>query len=246
MNNLIEAIFSKKKVVVITGAGISTLSGVPDFRGKNGLYTKNKNVETILSKQYFEENPQKFYEFYKNNMVIKDIKPNIIHETLADLEHKGYISCIITQNIDNLHQKAGSCNVLDVHGNGEKFYCCDCHKDYNLDYYLNKGYICEDCNGIIRPDIVLYGEFIETYKSWVLKEKISNAEVIIVLGSSLVVSTISDEIKTYIRLMRLNKKDKNSLFIINDNETPFDYFATKYSCDLEYAFQKIKNKVNNQ
>lgn len=243
MEVLIDEIFSGKNVVVVTGAGISTLSGIPDFRGQDGLYTKNSNVEKILSKTYFESNSNEFYEFYKNNMIMKNVYPNIIHHILAKLEEMGYVSCIITQNIDNLHQKAGSKNVVDVHGNSEEFYCSKCNKNYDVDYYLDQGYLCAFCNGIVRPNIVLYGECIETYKSWLLKEKIYNADVVIVLGSSLVVSTVADVIRDYTRLMKFNKTNPKSLFIINNQPTPFDYYAQKSSEDLELVFQKIKKKI---
>ena len=238
MQKLIDTIFSNKNIVVITGAGISTLSGIPDFRGKDGLYTKNENVELKLSHDYFIEEPDGFYEFYTKNMIMDNIKPNIIHETLASLEKKGYISYIITQNIDNLHQKAGSKNVLDIHGNGEKFYCQKCRTNYSLEEYLNNGYVCNKCKGTIRPDIVLYGECIKTSDRYLAYEIINKADTIIVLGSSLVVSTVSNLLHKYLR------DNKNRpLFIINNQETPFDYCAEIYSEDLGIVLKKIKDKI---
>lgn len=240
MNNLIDAIFSDKKIVVITGAGISTLSGIADFRGKNGLYTKDENVEYKLSRRYFFENPEGFYNFYVNNMIIKDIKPNLIHETLALLEEKGYIDCIITQNIDNLHEKAGSKNVVCMHGNGEKFYCTRCKKSYSLDDYVNNGYKCEKCMGIIRPDVILYDECISPYSRTKAIEYILSADVVIVLGSSLVVSTVANLLDWYIIENKVVDGD-NKLFIINDQVTPYDNYAKKYNDDLGEVFKRIRN-----
>lgn len=243
MNKLMDAIFSNKKVVVITGAGISTLSGISDFRGKNGLYTKDDSIEYKLSRDYFIENPKEFYKFYKANMIVKDRQPNIIHQTLTMLEEKGYIDFIITQNIDNLHEKSGSKNILAMHGNGEKFYCTKCKKNYNLDEYLNDGYICDKCNGVIRPDVVLYNESIPVYKRRKAFEEIVSAEVVIVLGSSLVVSTVAELLDWYIMENNVNKND-NKLFIINDQETPYDFYSSKYSCDLGEVFANIFNNIN--
>ena len=240
MQKLMDAIFSDKKVVVITGAGVSTLSGISDFRGKNGLYTKDDNIEDKLSRDYFVENPEEFYKFYKENMIVKDRKPNIIHQTLAMLQEKGYIDFIITQNIDNLHEKSGSKNILAMHGNGEKFYCTKCKKNYSLAEYLDDGYICDKCNDVIRPDVVLYNESIPVYKRRKAFEEVLSADVVIVLGTSLVVSTVAELLDWYIMENNVNKND-NKLFIINDQETPYDFYSSKYSCDLGEVFTNIFN-----
>lgn len=180
MNRIMDVLFSGKNVVVITGAGISTLSGIPDFRGTNGLYTKDQDVEYKLSHSYFIEEPGYFYSFYVKNMIMDNVKPNIIHETLVLLEERGYISYIITQNIDNLHQLAGSVNVIDIHGNGDKFYCTKCKEKYTKSDYINKGYICSKCNGIIRPNIVLYEEMLDVRKRYLAYDVINKADAIIV------------------------------------------------------------------
>ncbi len=235
---LLNAFYSKN-VVVITGAGISTLSGIPDFRGKNGLYNKNINAEEILSRHYFEKYPKEFYEFYKNNMAFFNIDPNIIHNTLTELEKNGYINCIITQNIDNLHQKSGSKNVIDLHGNGEEYYCIKCHEKYDTNYYIENGYICNKCGSIVRPNIVLYEERLEEYKKWKSLSEVQNADKLIVLGSSLLVSTVSNLVSEYIHLNSLKNGDNEKLYIVNNNETPFDYFANKYEDDLSDVFEKV-------
>lgn len=238
MDKLIDTIFSNKTVVVITGAGISTLSGIPDFRGNNGLYTKNDNVEYKLSYSYFIENPEGFYNFYINNMIMNDVKPNIIHKTLTILEEKGYISGIITQNIDNLHQLAGSKNVIDIHGNGDEFYCIKCKEKFSSLYYINKGFKCSKCNGIIRPNIVLYEERLDARKMYLAYEAINNADAVIVLGSSLIVSTISNLLRDYV------KDESKLLYIVNNKSTPFDKYAITYKEDLGNVFKKIKIKLD--
>lgn len=238
MEKLIEQIFSDKKIVIITGAGISTLSGIPDFRGNNGLYKKLNNAEYMLSLECLQEEPEEFYTFYKSNMILKNIKPNIIHETLAKLEEKGFIDYIITQNIDGLHHKAGSINVVELHGNGDKFYCRKCAKKYDISRYVNKGYYCDKCNGIIRPDIVLYGESVKQKDYLIALKKIIEADTVIVLGSSLTVSTINNLLNEYIRINKINNSDK--LIIINDNETIYDKYGIRYKENLEKVFKKIK------
>lgn len=234
MEQLIDAIFSKKRVVVITGAGISTLSGIPDFRGNNGLYTKDENVEYMLSKDCLIEEPDRFYEFYKKNILVSGIKPNIIHDTLTKLESLGYIEGIITQNIDNLHEKSGSKNVVDLHGNGEKFYCKKCNKKVSVDEY-KKDYKCL-CGGIIRPDIVLYDEFVKSSDHSRALELVYNADYLIILGSSLLVNTVGRLIDAFIRK---NGCD-NNIFIVNNKETPYDNYAKRYNEDLGEVFKKIK------
>lgn len=240
MDRIIDVIFSDKNVVVITGAGISTLSGIPDFRGNNGLYTKDKDIEYKLSHSYFVEEPGYFYSFYVKNMIMNNVKPNLIHETLALLEEKGYISYIVTQNIDNLHQLAGSKNVIDIHGNGDDFYCIKCKEKYTKSDYINKGYKCSKCNGIIRPNIVLYEEMLNRTKKNLAYEVINKADAVIVLGSSLVVSTIYDLLNEYI-------KDKNKLlFIINNQNTPFDKYAITYKEDLAESIKKLKLELDKK
>lgn len=234
MDKLLDAIFSKNKVVVITGAGISTLSGIPDFRGKNGLYKKHVNTEWYLSKECLIEEPDVFYNFYKNNLIIENIKPNIVHETLSKLQEMGYIDYIITQNIDALHKKAGSERVIELHGNGEKFYCSKCKEEYDLNYYVNSGYKCK-CNGVIRPDIVLYGEPLKSNNKVLAYKKIMEADVVIVFGSSLSVSTITNLLDEFISV-----NNKDNLIIVNDNITYYDEYAIKYTDDLDSVFKKIK------
>lgn len=231
--------FYNNKVVVITGAGISTLSGIPDFRGKNGLYNKNIDAERYLSYNFFKENPLEFYKFYSNYMMINNYKPNFVHTFLSDLENAGHIKGIITQNIDKLHQKAGSKNVVDLHGDGSCFKCVSCNLKYDSSEYLRCSGICPDCGSYIKPDIILYGEDVAIYNMWKSKSLISSCDVLIVLGSSLVVSTASDLVKEFIHLNKLKNNLNDKLFIVNNNETPYDYFSNKYEDDLGKVLKKI-------
>ena len=238
MNKLSELLLSSKNVVVITGAGISTLSGIPDFRGKNGLYTKGNNVEYMLSRECFVETPDEFYQYYINNMIMKNVEPNVVHNTLAELENRGYVSAVITQNIDNLHQKAGSKNVIDIHGNGDKYYCTSCNQSYTMDDY-ESGFVCNICGGTIRPDVVLYGEMLDGEKVQQALEAVYNADAMVVLGTSLTVSTAGSLVQEFIRV-KGEKFDSSNLIIVNNQDTPYDNYADKISDDLGMVFSKVK------
>lgn len=258
MNEIIEVLNSDKKVLVITGAGISTLSGIPDFRGKGGLYTKGTNAEFMLSWACFHHNQDMFYDFYKNNMMLENFDCNIIHNTLAKLEEKGKITGIITQNIDNLHQRAGSKNVVDIHGNGDRYYCTCCQKEFTAEEYKNSNkcnhveyeYDPEDptkvikevkCDGIIRPDIVLYREGYDIEKHKKCLQMVNEAEVILVLGSSLTVSTVA---RFIIQFLSNNNRGKE-LYVVNNQRTPFDEDCKYGRCseDLGVLFEKINEEL---
>ena len=150
LDQMLKSIFSGARVVVLTGAGVSTASGISDFRGENGLYTSGIDAEEILSRKYFRENPELFYQFYTQNMMIEGYEPNLIHQTLAALEKAGYIDGIITQNIDKLHQKAGSKNVVEIHGDGSKYYCTKCEKEYSGEEYLKNKYHIRTIDALIN------------------------------------------------------------------------------------------------
>ena len=244
MDRLSELLLSGKKIVVITGAGISTLSGIPDFRGKNGLYTKGNNVEYMLSRDCFIETPDEFYNYYISNMIMKDVEPNIVHNTLAELEARGFVSCVITQNIDNLHQKAGSKNVVDIHGNGDKFYCTCCKQSYGINDYEESN-VCKVCGGTIRPDVVLYGEMLDREKVQKALEAVYNADAMIVLGTSLTVSTAGSLVQEFIRI-KGEDFDSSDLVIVNNQDTPFDNYADKISDDLGMVFTKVKKDTINE
>lgn len=182
---LYEIINASKRIVFFGGAGVSVASGIPDFRGANGIY--NKVPEEIISHHYFLENTKEFYEFYKNNLVFRDAEPNACHKALAILEEKGKLGAIITQNIDGLHQKAGSKNVIELHGSVNRNYCMKCHRFYSLDEIsLNSIPKCS-CGGIIKPDVVLYEEPLDESVIEKAIYEIRNCDTLIVAGTSLVV-----------------------------------------------------------
>jgi NAD-dependent deacetylase len=201
--------------VAFTGAGISTESGIPDFRSENGIYSKYG--KEIFDINFFYNNPEKFYEFAKEAFLpMYNASPNAAHRLLAKLEEKGYLMGVITQNIDNLHYKAGSKNVAEIHGNAIKFYCTRCKKRYSIQQVLESFYC--SCGGLIRPDIVFFGENLHN-EDWEKSLKlIEKAEVMIVIGSSLVVYPAA-----YLPI--LFKRKSGKLIIINKTITELDDLA---------------------
>ena len=178
-------------LVFFGGAGVSTESGIPDFRSVDGLYHQHYEYppETILSHSFFMRNPEGFYKFYHDKMLALDAEPNAAHRKLTELERAGKLKAVITQNIDGLHQKAGSRKVLELHGSVHRNYCMKCHQFYDAWYIKNAPGVprCETCGGMIKPDVVLYEESLDQN---VLQESvlaISRAQVLIVGGTSLVV-----------------------------------------------------------
>lgn len=243
----IEQAIDKKGMVVFTGAGLSTASGIKDFRGKNGLYkektSKGITPEEILSHHFMMENPTDFYKFFRDKLINDKVKPNIMHYVIAELQDKGIVSGIITQNIDGLDTMAGSKDVIEIHGNANNFYCINCLKKYSLDDIKNKELVpkCE-CGGIIRPDIVLYEEKLDQMKIWSSQAKITNANSLLVLGSSLTVNPAASLVKDFIIDKRYDKDKK--LFIVNQGPTDYDYYADyKYDGDIVEVANKIKTYV---
>lgn len=192
---LYEIIKNSKRIVFFGGAGVSVASGIPDFRGANGPY--NKVPEEIISHHYFLENTKEFYEFYNDNLVFKNAKPNPCHEALAILEEKGYLKAIITQNIDGLHQMAGSKNVIELHGSIHRNYCMKCHKFYALEDITFDSIPRCSCGGIIKPDVVLYEEALNDDVIEKAIYEISNADTLIVAGTSLVVYPAASFVKFF-------------------------------------------------
>lgn len=188
-----EYINKSNNIVFFGGAGVSTESGIPDFRSKNGLYNQHDvrfdqyEPEYLLSRECLYNNPKVFYEFYRQKLDTRDIEPNITHTVLAKMEAAGKLSAIVTQNIDGLHQKAGSKNVFEIHGTTQRNYCSKCGKSYPEDFlYKSKDAIpkCE-CRGFIRPDITLYGEPLPNAAVSGALDAISSADMLIVGGTSL-------------------------------------------------------------
>lgn len=219
MENLKEIINKSKSVVFFGGAGVSTESGIPDFRSKDGLYNQKYKYppEEILSHTFFMNNTDEFYKFYKDKMNSLKYKPNITHIKLAELEKIGKIKAIVTQNIDGLHQKAGSKKVLELHGSVHRNYCMKCGKFYDAEYVFNSESNPKcSCGGIIKPDVVLYEE---NLNEDILDEaimQISNCDTLIVGGTSLTVYPASGLIRFY---------KGNKLILINKDKTPYDKLA---------------------
>ncbi len=212
-----KIINNSDNIVVMTGAGFSKASGIPDFRSSDGLYNEKGDIspEEILSHHFFIEKPDLFYKFYFDKMIYPNALPNSAHLFLSELEKKKKLKAIITQNIDGLHQKAGNKNVLELHGTVNKNHCMKCHTMYTLDNLLtnNKMTICPKCGGLIKPDVVLYEEGLDMN---VLQEslvKVVNADVLIIIASSMLVNPAA-QLPYYYR--------GNKLVIINLEPTPFD------------------------
>lgn len=203
-------------IVFFGGAGVSTESGIPDFRSVDGLYNQQYKYppETIISHSFFIQNTEEFYDFYKKKMIFLDAKPNNAHLKLTELEDKGKLKAVITQNIDGLHQIAGTKNVLELHGSIHRNYCQKCNRHYNVEVVVDSKTIpkCE-CGGIIKPDVVLYEESLDSH---ILQESIkyiSDADMLIIGGTSLAVYPAAGLVNYY-------RKDK--LVLINKSSTPYD------------------------
>lgn len=185
-----ELIEAHHRIVFFGGAGVSTESGIPDFRSANGIYSQKYPYppEQMCSHSFFMQHTEGFYEFYRSKMVFPDAKPNAAHRKLAQLEAEGRVSAVVTQNIDGLHQAAGSKNVLELHGSVQRNFCMDCGRAYGLDAITGcSGVPRCACGGIIKPDVVLYEEPLDQETIERTVEEISAADMLIVAGTSLVV-----------------------------------------------------------
>jgi NAD-dependent deacetylase len=218
--NLKELLSNSRNIVFFGGAGVSTESNIPDFRSEDGIYrTKNKygnSPEVMLSHTFFINHTKEFYDFYKNNMIFTDAKPNKAHLALAELEKEGRLKEVVTQNIDGLHQLAGSRNVLELHGSVHRNYCMDCGERYGLDYILNSGGmvpVCNKCGGIVRPDVTLYEESLNMGTMESAISFIQKADMLIVGGTSLAVYPAAGLIDYY---------RGNMLVLINKSATAYD------------------------
>lgn len=183
-----QIINESNNIVFFGGAGVSTESGIPDFRSVDGLYNQKYDYppEEILSHTFFNAHTEYFYDFYRDKMLPLDAEPNAAHLKLAELEKVGKLSAVVTQNIDGLHQKAGSKNVFELHGSVHRNYCTSCHKFYNAEYIKNsKGVPRCECGGIIKPDVVLYEEGLDDNTVSGAINAIKNADCLIVAGTSL-------------------------------------------------------------
>jgi NAD-dependent deacetylase len=234
---LIKMIQDSENIVFFGGAGVSTESAIPDFRSNTGLYkTKNNyscSPEVMLSHSFFINHTEDFFDFYKSKMIYKDAQPNPAHYALAELEKMGKLKAVITQNIDGLHQLAGSKNVLELHGSIHRNYCTRCKADYSLDYILNTNLIpkCSSCEGVVRPDVTLYEESLNMDVLNSAVEHIQNADMLIVGGTSLVVYPAAG-------LVRYYKGDK--LILINRSSTAYD---TAANLVIHHSIAEVLNET---
>ena len=209
-----------KRIVFFGGAGVSTESGIPDFRSVDGLYKQqySEPPEEILSHHYFMTHPEEFFRFYRNKMLYPDAEPNAAHKRLAQWEDEGHLIAVVTQNIDGLHQKAGSKKVYELHGSVLRNHCMRCRKGYDLQYIMkSKGVPRCDCGGIIKPDVVLYEEGLDEQTIRGAVSAISRADVLIIGGTSLAV---------YPAAGFVNYFEGDHLILINRDPTPQDRHAS--------------------
>ncbi len=209
-----------KKAVFFGGAGVSTASGIPDFRSTDGLYNQQYAwpPETILSHTFFEEKPEEFYRFYQDKMLCLEAQPNTCHLRLAKLEQEGHLRSVVTQNIDGLHQAAGSRRVWELHGSVLRNYCQKCGKSHDVFYMKEAAGVprCQVCGGMLKPDVVLYEEGLDTDVITGAVNDISQADMLIIGGTSLVVYPAAGLINYY---------RGNRLVLINKTPTPADKHA---------------------
>lgn len=220
---LAEWIGEAKRIVFFGGAGTSTESGIPDFRSAGGLYESGDAEfpyppEEMLSREFFARQPGTFYEFYRKRMVYEDAQPNDMHRLLAELEESGRLGAVITQNIDGLHQKAGSVNVLELHGSVLRNTCLSCGATYGLEAVMHSVGIprCAACGGMLKPNVVLYGEMLETSVLEAAAAAIEAADLMLVGGTSLTVQPAASLVGMF---------DGGRLALLNRTPTPYDSHA---------------------
>ena len=217
IDTFLDLVKHSDNIVFFGGAGVSTESGIPDFRSTDGLYHQHYKYppETMLSHTFYEQHMDEFYRFYRDKMLALDAQPNMAHIKLAELEQAGKLKAIVTQNIDGLHQKAGSKNVLELHGSVHRNYCQHCHKLFSAEYIKNSTGIphCDDCGGTIKPDVVLYEEGLDNDTGQQALYYISHADMLIIGGPSLVVYPAAGLINYY---------HGHKLVLINKSSTDMD------------------------
>ena len=218
VEQFLQMVKESDNIVFFGGAGVSTESGIPDFRSVDGLYNQKYDYppETILSHSFYMAKPEEFYRFYRDKMLCLDVKPNVTHEKLAQLEAAGKLKAVVTQNIDGLHQAAGSKRVLELHGSVHRNYCQRCGKLFDARYILESPDpvpVCDACGGKIKPDVVLYEEGLDDQTLQDAVYYISHADMLIIGGTSLAVYPAAGLIDYY---------RGNKLVLINKSATPMD------------------------
>lgn len=229
INRLVQILKDSNNIVFFGGAGVSTASKIPDFRSSNGIFNENLNVtftpEQLVSYTFYMKYPKEFFNFYKSKLIYPDAKPNNAHIALAKLEEMGKLKAIVTQNIDGLHQMAGSKNVFELHGSVHRNYCVKCREFYDASFIINSKDVptCEKCGGTVKPDVILYEEGLDDKVINGAIDAISKADTLIIGGTSLVVYPAAGLIN-YFRgknLVLINKSttsaDNKADLVINDD-----------------------------
>ena len=211
-----------RRIVFFGGAGVSTASGIPDYRSADGLYAEEADgltPEMILSRTFFYLQPERFFDYYRKHLLHPEAKPNAAHRKLFELEQADKLRGIVTQNIDGLHKEAGNIRVYELHGNVHENHCMDCNAAYPMETILQAEGIprCRDCGGVIKPDVVLYGEPLEKYVCIGAIREITNADTLIVAGTSLAVEPAASFISNF--------RGRN-LVVINRDPIPAEEQAT--------------------
>ena len=229
IKELAKILKESDNIVFFGGAGVSTASNIPDFRSSDGLYSKKLNAhftpEQAVSHSFYVRHTEEFYDFYKQNLIYEDALPNDCHKALAKLEEMGKLKAVVTQNIDGLHQAAGSKVVYELHGSVKRNYCTSCHKFFDEKYVVNAEGVptCDECGGIIKPDVVLYEEGLDDEVIRGAVNAIANADVLIIGGTSLIVYPAAGFIHYFkgSKLVMINKSetsaDKECDLVINDD-----------------------------
>ncbi len=240
IEKLTQILRNSNNIVFFGGAGVSTESNIPDFRSANGLFNARLNMtlspEQLVSHTYFIRFPEEFFNFYKAKLIYPEAKPNGAHIALANLEEMGKLKAIITQNIDGLHQAAGSKNVFELHGSIHRNYCIKCTDSYDMDFILNSKGIptCPKCSGTVRPDVVLYEEGLDESVLKGAIDAISKADTLIIGGTSLVVYPAANLINYF--------KGKN-LVLINKSITSAD---SKADLVIHDSIGKVLSEAINE
>ena len=222
MDRFQEIVDRSRRIVFFGGAGVSTASGIPDFRSAQGLCAENEDgltPEMILSRTFFMLQPERFFDYYRKHLLYPEAKPNAAHRKLFELEQADRLRGIVTQNVDGLHKEAGNIRVYEIHGNVHENYCMDCNASYPMETILRAEGIprCKDCGGVIRPNVTLYGEALEKYVCIGAIREITNADTLIVAGTSLAVEPAASFISHF--------RGKN-LVVLNRDPIPAEEKAT--------------------
>ncbi len=238
MQNIIKCMLNSKYCVFFTGAGISTFSGIRDFRGENGLYN-DFDADKIFDLRYFYQDPSYYYTHARKLIYnLNEIKPSLVHKQTALLQEKGIVKSVITQNIDLLHSRAGSRNVIEVHGSPVIHSCLSCNNNYSFDEILSKLDFdvipyCDKCQGIIKPDITFFGENLPEEAVAKAVSEASKADLMVILGSSLSVHPAAS-------LPLYTLQNKGKLIIVNNQPTDLDRYAEFTWQDLQSLFENIR------